>query len=489
MENTYDFEKSIAQAKQVFNEMTIFVKDAGSMEPHQVEEKLMKGLLVLGRHLLQAFFDEAGRGDVGDEVVVAQDETLEQCRLRDRDYISVFGAVLVTRWYYWKSGLGGVCPLDGMLNMPERAYSYYLQEMVTLLSVRDTYDETAMLLKKIYGLLMSPRSIMDILLDVSKAVEDFRDAQPPPNPLEEKEVLVVSLDGKGVPMRKEKAAKKKVRLQRGEKRQTKKMSAVAAVYSIERQPRSAQDVLGENRDEGERKPSPRPYAKRVRARLGNKVELMPKLRREASLRESGEDTIKVFIGDGERQIWKLQEKYFADYIGVLDLYHVMEKLWKYAHCFHPEGSEAAAACVTERLRMLLEGNVNACIGRMIEAGESSRLSAAKKKTIGQIAGYFKRNASRMQYDRYLSMGIPIGSGNVESACKNLVKDRMEGTCMRWSKRGAVAMLNVRALHLNGDLGEYFVYHIAKQKENLYGKQRYWRRKNAEQHFKPLQLVA
>ena len=67
-----------------------------------------------------------------------------------------------------------------------------------------------------------------------------------------------------------------------------------------------------------------------------------------------------------------------------------------------------------------------------------------------------------------SKGYPIGSGVVEGACKHLVKDRMERTGMRWSLEGAQAILELRAVDLNGDWGAFWDYHTAKEKERLYG---------------------
>lgn len=74
----------------------------------------------------------------------------------------------------------------------------------------------------------------------------------------------------------------------------------------------------------------------------------------------------------------------------------------------------------------------------------------------------------MRYDQYLAAGYPIGSGVVEGACRHLVKDRMEGTGMRWSLAGAQAMLYLRAFYLNGDWTDYIEHRIAREQFELYG---------------------
>jgi hypothetical protein len=75
----------------------------------------------------------------------------------------------------------------------------------------------------------------------------------------------------------------------------------------------------------------------------------------------------------------------------------------------------------------------------------------------------------MQYDQYLERGWPIASGSVEGACKNLIKDRMERSGMRWTPTMAEAMLRLRATHLSGDFEEYWQYHVRQDQMRLYPK--------------------
>jgi hypothetical protein len=73
----------------------------------------------------------------------------------------------------------------------------------------------------------------------------------------------------------------------------------------------------------------------------------------------------------------------------------------------------------------------------------------------------------MRYDHYLRNGWPIASGSVEGACKNLVKDRLERSGMRWTPTMAEAMLRLRATHLSGDFNAYWNHHIQQDQQRLY----------------------
>lgn len=77
------------------------------------------------------------------------------------------------------------------------------------------------------------------------------------------------------------------------------------------------------------------------------------------------------------------------------------------------------------------------------------------------------NRSRMKYHEYLAAGLPIASGSVEGACKNLIKDRMERSGMRWTLETGEAMIKLRATAKSGDFDEYWDYHVAREHARLH----------------------
>ena len=73
----------------------------------------------------------------------------------------------------------------------------------------------------------------------------------------------------------------------------------------------------------------------------------------------------------------------------------------------------------------------------------------------------------MRNIEYLAQGLPIATGSVEGACKNLIKDRMERSGMRWTESMAEAIVKLRALYLSGDFDSYWAFHIIRDQERLY----------------------
>ena len=116
--------------------------------------------------------------------------------------------------------------------------------------------------------------------------------------------------------------------------------------------------------------------------------------------------------------------------------------------FLAEGSKEATGWVQQKEAQLKAGRVGYMIGglkQMLTKGKRIR-GQGKQDRLKQIIGYFERNRHRMQYDESLALGYPIGTGAVEGTCKNLVKERMEGSGMRWTVAGAEAVLELRSVY-------------------------------------------
>jgi hypothetical protein len=56
---------------------------------------------------------------------------------------------------------------------------------------------------------------------------------------------------------------------------------------------------------------------------------------------------------------------------------------------------------------------------------------------------------------------------IEGACRHLVKDRMDLTGARWGLHGAEAILKLRALRTNGDLDDYWNFHLDEERRRVH----------------------
>lgn len=474
----YNHEKMILEAQAEFKGILDYVQgEAQEQQLHEVERGIFRRLLLLGLKLLQLFFTVRGTGYRGKAIKNREGMRLGYHSDKTRGYFSIFGKLNISRAYYWEKDKGGCCPLDGVLNLAENGYSYLLAEWADLLGVRGVYDKVTQTLEKLLRIKLWKRPVEELVRKASSGVNEYYKKAPVPSPKTEGDILVTSIDGKGVPMIRQEPAEKKVRLNKGDKKSKKKEAVVTTVYTLERCPRSVEDIVEEvmedGASQGERKKleRPKPRNKRVRATLRGKDAAFEELAREVKRRDPKGEKDKVVIMDAGAGLINKARNYLKGFTIILDLFHVLEYLWKGAHIFHREGSIEAQEWVTERLIKLLTGNAGYVIGGLKQSlkKRGKGLSKKKRERLEGVIRYLERGRRYMRYDEYLAKGYPIGSGVVEGACRHLVKDRMELSGMRWSIEGAEAVLQLRSVDINGDWEEYWEYWVSKERERLYGK--------------------
>jgi hypothetical protein len=460
---------------------------------HNVEETVFRQLLLMGHSLLAAFLASSGDGDVGPTLTLPGERPSDPPlilpkldELRSRPYLSIFGEIPITRACY---GHGRVeaAPLDARLHLPQRQYSYLFQQWLGAFVIDDAHAEAIKKLETILGLGVSVKASEDLNREQASDVEPFQNHLATPDPTEEGPILVVAADCKGVPLVKSALGPEPVgeeakaaplpaathRRGKGQKANKKRMAAVGAVYTIKPFVRTPDEVIDEVMRKKAAQRRPQPMHKHVRADLlVGKVALFLWLADEVIRRDLQGSKPLVFLSDGERALRDRQGEFLPEgVICILDLFHVMERLWKAAWCFFDEATQKREArqWVEKYLRMLLEGKVRYVISGLGQMKTKRDLKGTRRQTIEEVTGYFERNRERMKYDEYLAKGYPIGSGVVEGACRHLVKDRLERTGMRWRPEGAQAMLELRATYLNEEWVAFWAYHIEQEDERLYGR--------------------
>ena len=458
---SFDCEKSIVQAAEQFKRIKQYIRDeAQTQDAYTVERRLFKESMKLALCMMGAYFEQKQGGDRGQLLWMPDGSTLPRERLHDKQFVTVFGELELKRWYYHEDGAPGVFPLDEEVNLPQRSFSYFVQESLGRDTTGTTYDEVIVGMKRMFGFAPYKHTVEAIVEEAACDVQSFYESQPPVSPETEAEILVAAIDGKGVPMVKAKPAEHKVRLGRGEKLSRKKEATVSAVYTIQPYERSAEEIVSEVRDKEYTAKRPRPQNKRVRATLDGKQSMMQWVAQEVERRDPHATKARVCIMDGSKGLWTQARAELEGFTFILDLFHVLEYLWKVAYVFHAENSAEAEGFVRHRLRMLLEGKVGYVIGGLRQMlTKHHKLYKAERDVILKTIAYYESNRKAMRYDEYIAAGYPIGSGAVEAACRHLVKDRMEGSGMRWKINGAEVVLQLRALYLNGDWDDYWQHHM------------------------------
>ena len=156
-------------------------------------------------------------------------------KLRGRDYFCLFGKFDVARTCYRTPG-SLYLPAGRAGEPPQRCYSYFLQEWMTLFNVEHPFKESAGLFEQLFDLDVAESVLMEVAKEAPQDYEAFYAQRPVPPEATAGEFLVVSFDGKGVPMIKAEAVKLKAKLGTGEKRQRKKEALVGVSYTVDPKP-------------------------------------------------------------------------------------------------------------------------------------------------------------------------------------------------------------------------------------------------------------
>jgi hypothetical protein len=190
--------------------------------------------------------------------------------------------------------------------------------------------------------------------------------------------------------------------------------------------------------------------RRLVAVLGDIEALSPRLWGEAVRQGILHAPHVVWLSDGGRGLWRLFEERFAGHArGILDFYHAAQQLWKGAAAWLDGRTTQARRWFGWARHRLRHGMPEGVLADLADALEVEGLPATAGDTIRTVYAYLQRHREHIDYAKYKELGLPLGSGMVESACKWLIQQRFKGVGMRWSEEGFNHLLHLRLAWVNG----------------------------------------
>lgn len=471
-------------------------EETARMSLGDLEEFLDKEGREVLRKLLQAHLDRRAEAKAVTPVVGADGVERTHHRPGERKLETLLGTVEVARDGHGARGRETLFPLDEALNLPEEKYSFGIRRRAAEEAVKGSYDEVVEVLAKYTGAEVAKRQVEEVVLRAAQDFDGFyfaRRLEWQKQRADAGSILVLTFDGKGVAMRhedlrqatKEAAAQRnhklEKRLAKGEKRNTKRMSQVAAVYTIAPFIRDAGHVIDDFKPRAGEAPRPKrpaPEGKRVWASLEKDPDdVIEDAFLDACSRDVKREKQWVVLLDGNADQLALTKaaakRHKREITIVVDVIHVLEYLWKAAYVFFAEGTKDAEEWVTEKLLWLLCGDAGQVVAAIRRTATKRRYPLKQRKPADKCANYIENHKAYLRYDTCLAAGFPIATGVIEGACRHLVRDRMEITGARWSLAGAEAILKLRSLKVSHDLDAYWVHHeqleLARNHQARYSK--------------------
>jgi len=188
---------------------------------------------------------------------------------------------------------------------------------------------------------------------------------------------------------------------------------------------------------------------RYTATVGDRETFGRQLYRLAGEPEASATRWMTFVSDAARWLDELRDFSFPLATRIVDFWHVTEYLWKVANAFYEEGSGKAKAWAHEKIRFLRQGQVQRIEVSLAHMKPGTKM---QREVLNATRIYFQNHGHKMDYPRYEAMGLHIGSGIAEAACKLVIQTRFKRCGMRWSRNGAERLLKLRQTYLNNQWG-------------------------------------
>jgi hypothetical protein len=138
-----------------------------------------------------------------------------------------------------------------------------------------------------------------------------------------------------------------------------------------------------------------------------------------------------------------------EWIRVVDYYHASERLWTMAELLFGKGQRATGWARKMQRVLLKPGGVNRVLHSAAALRALHRPRGKVLQDFNRAYRYLRDRMAYMRYAEYRTQGIPCGSGVTEAGCKTVYTQRLKLSGMRWKRKGAQTILNLRVLQLSG----------------------------------------
>ncbi len=188
--------------------------------------------------------------------------------------------------------------------------------------------------------------------------------------------------------------------------------------------------------------------------LGSIEELAERMMYQAARQEIGSSETVLWLSDGGIGYWRVYAMVCAGYTSyaVLDFYHMTQNLWKGINAWLGEKGRKIFSKLRHDMR---HGKQKGVMKRIKAAMQIPRLGKESLKGLKKLYNYLDKHKEHIEYKKMKELGLPIGSGMVESACKWLIQQRFKGVGMRWSEDGFNHLLHLRLAWVNGTFDDFF----------------------------------
>ncbi len=346
------------------------------------------------------------------------------------------------RSYFRCRSCGGGCfPLDRALGLEGGTVTLGMESVMAETAPLMSFEAAGRHVANLAGVRASPSSLRRRALALGEdARRAGREEVLDGRPLEPR--MYLSIDGTGIPMRKEEVAGVAGRQADGTSKS--REAKLAVIYTAGgRDPETGAAL----KDRGSESVSCLIDSAAAASGGREPPDFAARLDREARRRGLHDADGPVVVSDGAEWIRNACGEIFGGrkVTFVPGLFHCLEYAADAVRAIHPAGAE--------RDRRFAEVRADTGAGRAGKVVRELEPFSARHGEVAACCRYFRKNIGRMRYDEYRERGIQVGSGVVEAGCRAFGPPlKRPGT--RWSRRGANAMLALKGCVLNLRLPDF-----------------------------------
>jgi Uncharacterised protein family (UPF0236) len=364
---------------------------------------------------------------------------------RRKGITTVVGPVEFRRAYYHCDECGeGVLPQDEALDLVGTSFSPGVRRLMGRVGGKESFNEGRMDLEELAGIKVQTKAVERVAEGIGAELEALGQSErqrvinnQKVVPLKSILKLYVSFDGTGVPVIKRETCGRRGKSATGEAHTREaKLGCVFTQTAVDKKGRPVRDEAATT------------YVGAIEAA----AEFGWRIYGEAERRGLRRAAQVIVIGDGAPWVWGIAAEHFPGAIEIVDLYHAREHLADLSKLVYGVASAKAKQWTTARLVQLDEGDVESLL---LSLRRLRPTAAQTKEAVRQTIGYFEGNRQRMRYAQFRRQELFVGSGVIEAGCKTIVGRRLKQSGMRWSLRGANAIIALRCAQLSGRWEEFW----------------------------------
>lgn len=161
----------------------------------------------------------------------------------------------------------------------------------------------------------------------------------------------------------------------------------------------------------------------------------------------------ILLCDGAKELWnRLGAEFTEATLGrpvyrLVDLWHLLEKLGTATRLMYGD-KEGASMLAKWRLKLLNEDNALEQILQTLQDSGKEQVRVGDSRPVHEAITYLENHREDMKYAPARRLGLPVGSGNVEAACKSLYEVRLKRPGCRWKEDTGAHIVDLRSLALS-----------------------------------------